>query len=161
RRPPTTAPRWRRDRTTDDCARQHPAPAFSCLRPEAPPAPPGRPRPAQGAGDLWSAELRSSFPADRQRLSQHFGGFRASAGVKENASLHFESLRLEPPRAELPGKLHGSFQVVPHRVKVAKLIAGEGAHRFAEQFGAWLSHKRSGTSSGVAVFFCLQRLIEI
>src|SRR6266478_1030003 len=80
---------------------------------------------AQGAGDFWPAELRSSFPADRQRLSQHFGSFRTSAGVNENASLHFESLRLEPPRAELSGKLHRSSQVVPHRVEVAKLIAGE------------------------------------
>ena len=75
--------------------------------------------------------------------------------------MHFKSLRLEPPRAELSGKPHRSFQVALHQVEVAKLIAGEGAHRFAQQFGAWLSYKRSGTSSGIAVLFCLRRLIEI
>jgi Resolvase, N terminal domain/AI-2E family transporter len=34
---------------------------------------------AQGAGDLWPAELRSCFSADRQRLLQYFGSFRTSA----------------------------------------------------------------------------------
>src|ERR1700730_18311615 len=87
---------------------------------------------AQGARDLWPAELRSSFPADRQRLSQHFGSFRALAGVKENTSLHFESLRLEAPRAELSGKLHRTSQVVPYRAELARLMAGEGTQRFGQ-----------------------------
>src|SRR5580704_1685889 len=116
---------------------------------------------AQGAGDLWPAELRSCFSANRQRLSQHFGSFCASAGVKQNPSLHFEPLRLEPPRAKLSGKPHRSIQVALHQIEVAVLIASEHAHGFAQQFGAGLSYKCGGTSSSVAVLFCLRHLIEI
>ena len=116
---------------------------------------------AQGAGDLWPAELRSSFSANRQRLSQHFGGFRASASIKQNPSLQFESLRLEAPCAKLPGKTQRSIQVALHQIEVAVLIAGEHTQGFAEQFGAGLSDKRCGAGSSVAVLFCLPYLIEI
>ena len=116
---------------------------------------------AQGAGDLWPAELRSCFSADRQRLSQHFGSFGASAGVKQNSSLHFESLRLESPRAKLSSKPHRSVQVALHQIEVAVLVASEHAHGFAQQFGAWLSNKCGGASSSVAILFCLRYLIEI
>ena len=71
------------------------------------------------------SELHSCFSADRQRLSQHFGSFRASAGVKQNPSLQFEYSRLEPPRAKLSGKPHHSIQVALHQIEVAVLIAGE------------------------------------
>ncbi len=116
---------------------------------------------AQGAGDLWPAELRSCFSANRQRLSQHFRSFRASAGVKQNPSLHFKSLRLEPPRAKLSGKPHRSIQVALHQIEVAMLIAGERTHGLAQQLGARLSNKCGGASSSVAVFFCLRHFIEI
>src|SRR3984893_16689441 len=116
---------------------------------------------AQGAGDLWPAELRSSFSANRQRLSQHFGSFRASASVKQNPSLQFKSLRLEPARTKLSGKPHRSIQVALHQIEVAVLIAGERTHGVAQQLGAGLSYKCGGASSSVAVFFCLRHLIEI
>src|SRR5262245_10937312 len=115
----------------------------------------------QGADDLWRAELHSCFSADRQRLSQHFGSCRASAGVKQNPSLQFEYSRLEPPRAKLPGKSHRSAQVALHQIEVAVLIAGVRSHALANQFGAGLSNKCGGASSSVAVLFCLQHLIEI
>ena len=116
---------------------------------------------AQGADDLWPAELRSCFSADRQRLSQHFGSFRASPGVKQNPSLHFETCRLESPCAKLSDKPHHSAQVALHQIEVAVLIASEHAQGFAYQFGAGLSYKCGGASSSVAFLFCLQHLIEI
>ena len=116
---------------------------------------------AQRAGDLWPAELRSCFSANRQRLSQHFGSFGASAGIKQNPRPHFESLCLEAPRAKLSGKTQRSIQVALHQIEVAVLIAGEHTQGFTEQFGARLSDKRSGAGSRVAVLFCLPYLIEI
>jgi hypothetical protein len=92
---------------------------------------------------------------------QHFGSFRTSAGVKQNPSLHFESLRLKSPRAKLSGKPHRLAQVALHQIEVAVLIASEHAHGFAQQFSAGLSYKCGGTGSSVAVLFCLRHFIEI
>ena len=75
--------------------------------------------------------------------------------------MHFESLRLESPRAKLSGKPHRSVQVALHQLEVAVFIASEHAHGFAQQFGAGLSNKCGSASSSVAILFCLRYLIEI
>src|SRR5262249_20544009 len=116
---------------------------------------------AQGADDNWPVELHSCFSADRQRLSQHAGSFRASADVKQNPSSLSEYSRLEPPRAKLSDKPHLSIMVALHQIEVAEFIAGVRTQSLGIHFRAGLSYKCGGTSSSIGVFFCLPHLVEI
>jgi|SRR6266446_3651485 hypothetical protein len=64
------------------------------------------------------------------------------------------------PLNELSGKPRYPFETL-HQLEVAKLIAGEGTHRFAEQLRAWLPDQRGGASGCVAVLLSVQSLIEV